>query len=71
MTFGTKFVDKFGEDKVCEISAANINAAIEAFLRSMKVLKDSDEVYAINIGDLSGKKPTDIISVGIKIRKDV
>lgn len=70
MTFGKKFADKFGEDKHIEISVANINAAIEAFLRSVKKLKDSDDVFAINLDEIVGKKPTDVIKVGIRIRKE-
>lgn len=71
MTFGKKFADTFGEDRVQEISVANINAAVEAFLRQMKVLKDSDDVFALNLDQVVGKKPTDVIRIGIKVRKDV
>lgn len=71
MTFGQKFADKFGEDRVAEVSVANIQAAVETFLRSMKKLKDSDDVFAINLDEIVGKKPTDVIRVGIRIRKEV
>lgn len=70
-TFGKKFADKFGVDKTVEVSVANLQAAVETFLRSMKALKDSDDVFSINFDEIVGKKPTDIIHVGIKIRKDV
>lgn len=70
MTFGKKFADKFGEDRKIEISAANIHAAVETFLRSVKKLKDSDDVYAINMDEIVGKKPRDVITIGIKIRKE-
>ncbi len=70
MTFGKKFSDKFGEDRMVEISAANIHAAVETFLRSMKKLKDSDDVFSINLDEIVGKKPTDVIKVGIRIRKE-
>jgi hypothetical protein len=71
MTFGKKFVEKFGEDKTCEISVANLHAAVETFLRSMKAIKDSDEVYAISFDDTQGKKPMDLASIKIKVRKEV
>ncbi len=70
MTFGKKFSDKFGEDKKIEISTANIHAAVEAFLRSVKKLKDSDDVFSINMDEIVGKKPTDVITIGIRIRKE-
>lgn len=70
MTFGKKFADKFGEDRTVEISAANIHAAVETFLRSVKKIKDSDDVFAINLDEIVGKKPTDVIKVGVRIRKE-
>lgn len=71
MTFGKKFIETFGEDKVCEVSVANLHAAVETFLRSMKAIKESDEVYAICFDDTRNRKPMDLASIKIKVRKEV
>ena len=71
MTFGKKFIEAFGEDKIIDVSVANINAAVETFLRSVKAIKDTDEVYAISFDDTQGRKPMDLASIKIKVRKEV
>lgn len=71
MAFGKKFIQKFGTDKTVEVSIANIEDAIVAFLYSIKAIPEAKDVLQINWEDLCNKKPTDVIKVGVKIRKEI
>jgi hypothetical protein len=70
MPFGKKFVEKFGTDKTIEVSVANIEAAVVSALYAMKLVPERVDVLTINWQDLINKKPTDVISMGIKVRKE-
>lgn len=70
MAFGKKFVERFGTDKTIKVSVANIEDAVVATLYAMKLIPERIDVLQINWGDLVNKKPTDTITVGIKIRKE-
>jgi hypothetical protein len=70
MAFGKKFVEKFGTDKTIKVSVANIEAAIVSTLYSMRLVPEHTDILAINWQDLINKKPTDVVSVGVKIRKE-
>ena len=70
MTFGKKFADKFGEEVLVEISVSQIQAAVLAHLNAMKKIKDTDDIFTINLDEIVGKKPADVITVGIKRRKE-
>lgn len=69
MPFGKKLTEKLGEDKVIDVSLSNIKAAVETFLRQMKAIKDSDDVFALNLDNITGKNDPDIIRIVVKIRK--
>jgi len=70
MPFGKKFVEKFGTDKTIKVSVANIEAAVVSALYAMKLVPEKIDILAIDWQDLVNKKPTDVISMGIRIRKD-
>lgn len=70
MPFGKKFVEKFGVDKTIKVSVANIEAAVVATLYAMKLVPENTDVLQIDWGDLVNKKPTDLVSMGIKVRKE-
>ena len=71
MPFGKKFVEKFGQDQTVNISVANFEGAIMAWLYATGAVPEKVDILQINWADLAGKKPTDVIPVGIKIRKEV
>lgn len=72
MTFGKKFLSETGEAKVIQVSVAQIEAAILTYLSAVKAVRyDPYDVYSLNLDDIVGKKSTDVIKVGIKIRKEV
>lgn len=70
MPFGKKFVEKFGTDKTIKVSVANIEAAVVSALYAMKLVPERTDILQINWGDLINKKPTDLISMGIKTKKE-
>lgn len=71
MPFGKKFAEKFGTDKTVKVSVANIEAAVVSALYAMRVLPEKTDVLTINWEDFVNKKPSDLISLGVKIRKDM
>lgn len=71
MPFGKKFAEKFGTDKTIKVSVANIEAAVVATLYAMKLVPERTDILQINWGDLVNKKPTEVITVGIKTRKEI
>lgn len=71
MPFGKKFVEAFGEDRTVKISVANFEGAIMAWLYATGAVPEKVDILQINWADLQGKKPTDVVSVGIKVRKEV
>lgn len=70
MPFGKKFVEKFGTDKTIKVSVANIEAAVVSALYAMKLVPEKIDILTINWEDLINKKPTDVVSMGLKIRKE-
>ena len=70
MPFGKKFAEKFGTDKKIKVSVANIEDAITAALYGMRLIPENTDVFQINWNDLVNKKPTDVITVGLKVRKN-
>lgn len=70
MPFGKKFVERFGTDKTIKVSVANIEAAVVSALYAMKLVPERTDILQINWGDLINKKPSDVISMGIKIKKE-
>lgn len=70
MAFGKKFVEKFGKAETVKVSVANIEDAICATLYAMKLIPERVDILQINWEDFVNKKPTDVISIGIKTRKE-
>lgn len=71
MPFGKKFAEKFGTDKTIKVSVANIEDAIIAALYGMKLIPEHTDVLQIDWSTLVNKKPTDVIPVSIRIRKEL
>lgn len=72
MTFGKKFAELHGEDKLIELNYAQIEAAVLAHLSALKVIKyDPYDVFTADLSDVVGKKSSDTVKVRIKIRKEV
>lgn len=70
MPFGKKFAEKFGTDKTIKVSVGNIEAAVVAALYAMRVLPEKTDVLTINWEDFVNKKPSDLITLGIKVRSE-
>lgn len=70
MTFGTKLTNRIGKDEIVEISLANIQDQIVALLYATKRIKDYQDVLSLDLGDIIGKKRTDVVRIGIKVRKE-
>lgn len=70
MPFGKKFAEKFGTDKTVKVSVANIEAAVVSALYAMRLIPENTDILQINWSDLTNKKPTDVITVGLKIPKE-
>lgn len=71
MPFGKKFVEKFGADRTIKVSVASIEAAVVSALYAMKLVPEHTDILQINWSDLDNKKPTDLISMGIRTRKEL
>lgn len=72
MPFGKKLTNKISDSKTIELNFAHIEAAVLTHLSALKVLKYSPEdVFTLDLSDIVGKKATDIVRVGIQVRKEV
>lgn len=72
MPFGKKLTEKISDRKIVELNFSQIEAAVLTYLSALKAIKyNTEDVFSLDLSDIVGKKPTEIVRVGIQVRKEV